>query len=277
MQSRQYTFGELRQKLMESASEFRPKIAAGVRGKEKSDSEKTYREIADETKKMAGDAKAPQPKEKGKSVLDQYGMSANNMGHLQYDGEVSKKFKDRAKSALKGYSSDLEEKNHAKEEHANAEFNDDIARETIKTANDVKKTQDKQSEIGLTNAQREKESTHLHSGTIGESKKMTTLKFKVVQFISESQMLAHVPDEYKKEGNRFGMQDCKGNKYIVEWHKEPEVEKVLNESKTAAELDRIKYLFGYKGKLNKTTNASRMNENRETTEMLDKVRKLMKS
>ena len=72
------------------------------------------------------------------------------------------------------------------------------------------------------------------------------------------------------------MQDCKGNKYLVEWHNEPSIEKMLNESAARQEMDRIKYLFGYNGKTNKTNSSIRMNEDRKIDDMLGRVRKLMK-
>jgi hypothetical protein len=88
-------------------------------------------------------------------------------------------------------------------------------------------------------------------------------------------MLSHVPDEYKVEGKKFYMQDCYGDKYLVEWHKQPDVEKQLNESKVNSEMDRIKYLFNYNGQKSKTTNALRMNEDKNIGDMLNKVRNLM--
>ena len=167
-------------------------------------------------------------------------------------------------------------KRRVKETSGNATFDDAIAKEAERTAIDVKKMQDAQSEIGITNAQKKKEDTHMHNTTIGENKKISLLKFKHVQFISESQMLAHVPDEYKNDGKKFYMQDCKGNKYLVEWHNKPNIEKMLNESAAKQEMDRIKYLFGYNGKTNKTNSSIRMNEDKKIDDMLGRVRQLMK-
>ena len=59
---------------------------------------------------------------------------------------------------------------------------------------------------------RNQKTKHRHNTNIGEGKKINVLKFKKVQFISESHMLSHVPDEYKNEGNVFYMQDCNGDK-----------------------------------------------------------------
>ena len=102
------------------------------------------------------------------------------------------------------------------------------------------------------------------------------LKFKHVQFISESQMMVHIPDDYKCEGKRFYMQDVKDNKYLVEWHEKPKITKMLNESKVNSEMNRIKYLFGYETKESNSNGSMRMNEGKNVEDMLGKVRKLMK-
>ena len=90
-------------------------------------------------------------------------------------------------------------------------------------------------------------------------------------------MMVHIPDDYKTEGNRFYMQDHQGNKYLVEWHEKPEVQKMLNEQKAGAELDRIKYLFGYSSKESQSNGSVRMNEEKKVEDMIGKMRKLMKS
>ena len=273
MQERSYKFGDLKRKLMESTNEFNPKFGDGVRSQEQTDSKKAYSDIEKETKAYNGGLTAPKNNNAGKSQLAQVNKG---MSDLQYDGEVSKQFKERAKAGLRGATTPEEQKRRVKEPSGNATFDDAIAKEAERTASDVKKMQDAQSEIGITNAQKKKEDTHMHNTTIGENKKISLLKFKHVQFISESQMLAHVPDEYKNDGKKFYMQDCKGNKYLVEWHNEPNIEKMLNESAAKQEMDRIKYLFAYNGKTNKTNSSIRMNEDKKIDDMLGRVRQLMK-
>lgn len=273
MQTRSYRFGELKRRIQESASEFKPVFGNGVRSKEKEFNRQANKDIEKETKAYNGGIKINKPKNNGESVLAQVNKGLTD---LQYDGEVSKEFKNRVNANLRGYSSDLEMKNHAKEPKGNATYNDAIAKELERMSVAVKQMHDANSEIGITNGQKKKEDTHLHDTTIGESKKINLLRFKKVQFISEAHMLRHVPDEYKTEGKKFYMQDCEGNKYLVEWHKKPEVAKMLNESYHLAEMDRIKYLFDYNGKNQKTTNASRMNEDKRIDDMLGHVRELMK-
>ena len=272
MEKRSYKFGELKAKLQESASEFKPVFGDGVESKEKEINRQANKDI----QKAAADYDGGLSNETQKKKKVEFDQPRKGMSDLQYDGEVSKQFKDRANANLRGFDSKQAMDAHAKEPHGNATFDDAIAKELERLATVAKKAQDSASEVGITNAQKPKDDTHRHHTNIGESKKINVLKFKKVQFISESHMLSHVPDEYKTEGKRFYMQDCNGDKYLVEWHKKPEVVKQLNESAHQAEMDRIKYLFGYNGKNEKTTNVSRMNEDKKIDDMLGKVRELMK-
>ena len=92
-------------------------------------------------------------------------------------------------------------------------------------------------------------------------------------------MLSKVPDELKVEGKRFIMKDTADNEYLVEWtDKEPNVTKKLNKTQVNEEMKRIKSLYGYKSKdyFTTTNSQSRMNENKEFSDMLNKARKLMK-
>ena len=45
------------------------------------------------------------------------------------------------------------------------------------------------------------------------------LIFKKTTFVNESQMLSRIPEEYKVDGQKIYMKDCKGNEYIVECRK----------------------------------------------------------
>lgn len=115
METRSYKFGELKNKIQESASEFKPVFGTGVRSKEK----EINRKANLETEKRIKDYDGGLSKTSNKKKID-LGQPRNGLSDLQYDGELSKKFRDRAKANLMGYSSELEMKNHAKEPHGNA-------------------------------------------------------------------------------------------------------------------------------------------------------------
>jgi hypothetical protein len=272
METRSYRFGDLREKLRESASEFKPVFGDGVESAEKDLNRKAYQGMKKETSEYNKGIKSPGGDNRTKSVNAELNMG---MSDIEYDNEVGKTFEDNAKAGYEGYTSALDKKNHEKEELGNGNRNQELAKELVDKAKETKKEKDSFSEVGITNAQKPKDATHLHQDVV-ESKKTPLLKFKHVQFISESQMISHIPDEYKVEGKRFYMQDCKGNKYLVEWHDKPGVEKKLNESSVQTEMTRIKELFNYNGKNTSTTNSMRINENRGVEDMLVRVRALMK-
>lgn len=271
MEYRSYRFGDLREKLRESASEFKPKFGAGVESAEKDLNRKAYQDIKKETEAYNKGLKSPDGDNKSESVLAQVNMG---MSDIEYDNEENKTFNDNTKAGYEGYTSALDKKNHGKEELGNASRNPELAKALIDKAKQTKKEKDSYSEVGITNIQKPKDATHLHNGVV--ENKISLLKFKHVQFLSESHMLSHVPDEYKTENKRFYMQDCKSNKYLVEWHDQPNVEKMLNEATVNSEMSRIKELFTYNGKGSKTTNSVRMNENKEVEDMLGRVRSLIK-
>lgn len=272
MDKRFYRFGELKAIIQESANEFKPKFGNGYSNDtEKKDNREAYSEINKEVNKTS---KAVE-KDNKTNINQQPQMTRNTMADLEYDG-INDKFKEDAKAGLEGFTSANDKKNHGNEALGNASRNDDkFAKQFIDAAKDKLDTRNKESETGLQARERKPEDTHLHDSVV-ESKTIPLLKFKHIQFISESQMKVHIPDEYKCEGKRFYMQDTNGNKYLVEWHKEPEIKKMLNETKSNEEIDRIKYLFGYQSKETKGNGTIRMNETKNIEDMLGKVRKLMK-
>lgn len=272
MEKRFYHFGELKAKLQESVNEFKPVLGKEVsKSKEEEINRKAYSDINKEVDKVNKSAKSEKV-----NANQQPQMTRNGMSDLEYDN-INDTFKKNAVAGLKGYTSANDEKNHAKEALGNGYHNDDeFAKQFTNAAKDKLDTRNKESETGLQARERKPEDTHLHDSVV-ESKKIPLLKFKHVQFISESQMMVHIPDDYKTEGKRFYMQDHQGNKYLVEWHEKPEVQKMLNEQKAGAELDRIKYLFGYSSKESQSNGSVRMNEEKKVEDMIGKMRKLMKS
>jgi len=269
MNTRTYRFGQLREKLRESASEFKPRVEKSEDA-EKAQNRKANQEIQKETSDYNKGVKSPGGPNRTESAM---GVVNRGMSDLIYDGEPGEKFKKNVKAQMAGYTGAQDEEEHKDEPLGNASRNPELSKELTKHAKDVKKMRDALANSGQITKFPDKD---LPPGKVVESAKTNLLRFKHVQFISENHMLSHVPDEYKTEGKRFYMQDCKGNRYLVEWHQEPCVEKQLNESEAGRELGRIKELFAYSGKNTSSTNSIRMNEGREVEDMLGKVRSLMK-
>jgi len=273
---RKYNVGDLRRIIkerVESKNEFEPVFGKNVPKDNKKINDQAYQDIKKETEAYDGGLGAE--RKKGVSVT-----TANNRGmsDLDYDS-ISKPFKEKVKSQTKGYTSAENEKLHKNEPFGNAYYDsNDLSKDIADHAKEAKKEKDKSKTDGLVSSKYKKE-TEENSDTMFESKKISKIQFKHTQFLSEGHMLSKVPDEFKVEGKRFIMKDTADNEYLVEWTaKQPNVTKKLNKTQVNEEMNRIKALYGYKSKdyFTTTSSQSRMNENKEFSDMLDKARKLMK-
>ena len=263
--------GELRRVLREG-NEFKP-VVFGVDDTKKTN-EKAYSDIKKETEKYDGGLTKKDSKKLGGgiSATDNKGMH-----DLAYDN-ISKPFKDRIKSQMKGYVSKDAEDKHKNDEFGNATFDKDenIYNAAKEHAKAVKQGKDTAAEIGLTGRELNKNDIEKNTETMEESKKIKMLSFKNTKFLSEGHMMTMIPDEFKVEGKRFIMRDGADNQYLVEWTaKEPNVTKKLNMTLVNEQKERMKQLWGYKSAEAKTsTSNSRLQENNEFNDMVRKARKL---
>ena len=267
MQTRKYSVGAMRQIIQESANEFKPVMGSNVEKDNKKINDKAYQDSRARTAKYDGGAKNEK-----KNIL--YPQSDNKgMQDLEYTN-MSKEFSDKVKSQIKGYTSADNEKKHKNEPLGNAEINDIKGMEDRAKA--FKLGKDIASEIGLTSRELDKKDIEELTKTIyNESKKVSRLNFKNTVFISENHMMSKIPDDYKTEGKKFIMKDKENKEYIVEWHTEKSPV-VINRTKVINEHNRIQELFHYKSGESKTTAQSRLNEDVQVNEMLNRVKQLMK-
>ena len=263
--------GELRRVLREG-NEFKP-VVFGVDDTKKTN-EKAYSDIKKETEKYDGGLTKKNSKKLGGgiSATDNKGMH-----DLVYDN-ISKPFKDRIKSQMKGYVSKDAEDKHKNDEFGNATFDKDenIYNAAKEHAKAVKQGKDTAAEIGLTGRELNNNDIEKNTETMEESKKIKMLSFKNTKFLSEGHMMTMIPDEFKVEGKRFIMRDGADNQYLVEWTaKEPNVTKKLNMTLVNEQKERMKQLWGYKSAEAKTSTSNfRIQENNEFTDMVRKARKL---
>jgi len=263
--------GELRRVLREG-NEFKP-VVFGVDDTKKTN-EKAYSDIKKETEKYDGGLTKKDSKKLGGgiSATDNKGMH-----DLVYDN-ISKPFKDRIKSQMKGYVSKDAEDKHKNDEFGNATFDKDenIYNAAKEHAKAVKQGKDTAAEIGLTGRELNKNDIEKNTETMEESKKIKMLSFKNTKFLSEGHMMTMIPDEFKVEGKRFIMRDGADNQYLVEWTaKEPNVTKKLNMTLVNEQKERMKQLWGYKSAEAKTSTSNfRIQENNEFTDMVRKAREL---
>jgi len=258
--------------VLEAKNEFEPVFGKNVPKDNKKINDDAYKDIKKETEAYDGGVTN---NKKGETVT-----TANNRGmsDLRYDS-ISKPFQDKVKSQLKGYTSAENEKLHKNDEFGNAYYDsNNLSKDIEDHAKEAKKESDKTKTDGLVGSKYKKE-TEENSETMFESKKISKIQFKHTQFLSEGHMLSKVPDEFKTEGKKFIMKDTADNEYLVEWtDKKPNVTKRINKTQVNEEMNRIKALYGYKSKdyFTTTNSQTRMNENKEFSDMLNKARKLMK-
>jgi len=260
-----YKVGDLRKVVRESANEFKPVLGKNVPEDNKKINNDAYKEISKETKDYDGKVIKSDEKKQAPTTDTNYGMS-----DIAYDS-INKPFADKVKAQLKGYTSADAEKLHKGDDFGNATYGDD--KPFVDKAKENKKDRD--------DARKSWFNTHPAKGssekTIGENK-MKRLTFKRTQFLGEEHMLSMVPDDYKVDGTKFVMKDNAGNTYMVEWvDGKGKANKMLNEEKTNAEMDRIKELFSYRSKeyYNNTTSQSRLNEEKKFDEMISRMKSLM--
>lgn len=264
--------GEFRKKLNEAKNEFKP-ITFGQE-ETKRENQKAYSDIKKETEKYDGGLT-----NKSKKIGGGINASDNKgMSDLSYDS-INQPFKDRIKSQMKGYVSKDAEDKHKNDEFGNADFDNEgnIYNAAKDHAEMVKKGKDAAVEIGLTGRELNKNEIEKQRETMGESKKIKMFTFKNTQFISEGHMMTMIPDEHKREGNKFIMRDSSDNQYLVEWHKsEPMVTKKPNMKLVNEQKERMKQLWGYKSAEAKTSTSNfRMQEDKSFASMVDKARRIM--
>ena len=265
MSTRNYSVGELRRIVEESADYFKPIKGLNVDSENKKNNEKAYKDTESKVNTYDGG-------KSNKTKKIKYPNSDNKgMQDLEYEN-MDKSFADRVKSQMKGYTSTDAEKKHKNNEYGNADFTEiegaDDRAKSFKNGKDVA------SEIGLTGRELNPKDIEKQSKTIYNENKLLRLNFKNTTFISEGHMMTKIPDDYKTEGRKFIMKDKVNTEYIVEWHNEDKP-KVMNITKMNEQNQRIKDLSNYKSETSKTTNKSRTLEESNFNDMLGKVRSLM--
>lgn len=262
---RLFSIGDLRGMIQEAAEEFQPVLGDNVEKENKKNNKEAYKDIMDATKKYDGGVKNESNKKPQYPHTDNLGMH-----NLEYEN-MNPEFQKRVKAQMKGYVSAEAEKLHKNDEFGNAEFHEIEGMEDHEKEHAKNKAKAKQ--IGLTSREIDPKEFENQKHSVYENNKLYQIKFKHTEFITENHMLSKVPDDFKVNGRKFIMKDMKNKEYIVEWADEP---KVTCTTKINEQKQRIKELFAYQRPNSSTSNASRMNENKQINDMLGKARRLMK-
>lgn len=284
LENKVYNFSELVSVLNEemNKNEFKPKFGKGVKSAKAQgdDNEKAVKDIIDDAKKSQGERKQTDRKTNPENIEDR------NKTTLDYDFayEPSKEYKDRVKSQVHGFTSVENEKNNVTSDiepnadfKGNEKFYDTQSKKRKEDAE--KKADDKHAGLKSHNLPKE----IFKDKTLYTENKMKRLHFKHTQFLNEEQMMAKIPEDYKKDGNKFYMKDSIGNEYLVECKNDEVVGdkyvhvNVLGHNCGKAVLDealeKFNHLCGYKSEsFNSPTN--KLDESKEFNHNMDIVRAL---
>ena len=264
-----YSYSELKRMLTESTkNEFKPNIPSEVTSGNKKNNRKAVKDITDQTKKLEGGivhntAKNQERDDYNKNLLD-----------YDYATDPGKEYKDRVKklvtnSALTQYD---------KESGASIDGNEQFYKSAKKLNKQKNKIEQDIKSSGLT-AREMDSKAFVNNSLFGECKGMKRLNFKNTIFLSESEVLKKVPDQYKTDGNKFFMRDASGTDYLVECTVNEQfgltqisILNVFNKKQINEEMDRMKQLYEYTRSEN-TTDKSREND---LHGMLEKIREIQK-
>lgn len=174
--------------------------------------------------------------------------------------EPGKEWKERVEAQVKGYDSKLQEDNHegneSDEEKKTRESGKEFYDERKEVSKEVSKKQAELQKSGLAArviADEEPEVFKPKTAFTNEGVVRKRLHFKNTVFLSEDRIKQLVPEEYKKDGNRFYMTDSTGTDYLVECKADDtfsdfvkvNIVNKINRKQVNEQLDRIKDLFKY--------------------------------
>lgn len=191
--------------------EFKPKFGAGAE-RSSNANEKAVKDILKSTAEYNEKARKEFDRRKPTVEFEDYNKTTLD---ANYEYEPDKLYKERVKKlATTGLEND-------KAEYYSTEGNE-------KFYNDRKEMRKRRAEreenerikgiVGRNNHDHKAKDYSDNTAFEGVNEGVVTkrLKFKNTVFLSEAQVLSHVPDDYKTDSNRFYMQDKTGTDYIVE-------------------------------------------------------------
>lgn len=205
-----------------------------------------------------------------------------------YTVEPSQDYKDRVKAQVEGYpsvankkTSDVKE-NDSLDYEGNKKFYND--REEISAQREKEMAQLRQSGLTAQHLDPKKfERDTVYTKTNENKQMIPRLTFKST-FINEADVLKKIPEDYRKDGKRFMMEDQEGTQYVIECKADtiiknfvhPQVVGVFNEKKLQEQKDRMMQLAGYRYSDAKTSlsRKGRINEDAEFGNLLKSVKTL---
>ena len=274
---------DLKRIISESSNEFKAVLGNDVEKENNSNNGKAYKDAKKRAKDFDGGLNKEVGEDRAKYEKDDF-----NMTTLDYTPEnADSNFKKRVHAQVKGYTSE-QEMNNGIEKSGDFSDNEKIYDGIKKSGEEYQKNNKKFKKSGLQAREWPDETFEKNNmyesvdgynmrkminiiankeknySSVNENKnndKVKTVYFKKTTFLTEEHMLSRIPDEFKKEGERFKMKDKTNNEYLIEW-KNNKGRIVEHNTKSGFDesINRMKSLFEYKSSDTKTDRALRENE-----------------
>lgn len=232
-----YSYGDIRRMVAEAINEFQPKLGDGVVAADKRENQKFYKDTERQCKAFDGGLSEKKPKEELRPA-------DGNKGMLDFQPEtVSKEYKDNVKARAMGYNSKTEKENGNERQ---GEYSDKNYRSMKAAGQEMHKNMKDYQRAGL-KASKLPEKFFDKEEMYESRKPSKTAKFKRTEFLSEHHMTTKIPDDFKKDGMVFLMEDKNESRYLCEWKDDKAV--VLehtNQQGYDNAVSRMRELMGYK-------------------------------
>ena len=244
-----YTIGELLQINEESArNEFNPKFGNGAE-RNSSNNDKAVKEIIKNASELDKDAHRNDTSVKPRVEFPDYNKTTLD---VNFEYEPDDAWKDRVKAQVEGYPSVQNKEKNGYDQSLGFDGNENFYKARKEMSNDRNDLDTIERESGLKARIKKDEIDYSNKTPFNEAKQIKRLIFKNTTFLSESQVLSKVPEDYRVDENRFYMRDKTGTDYLIECKADPfgyihmQVVNKFNKQVINEELEKMKRLAGYR-------------------------------
>jgi hypothetical protein len=244
-----YTIGELLQINEESArNEFNPKFGNGAE-RNSSNNDKAVKEIIKNASELDKDAHRNDTPVKPRVEFPDYNKTTLD---VNFEYEPDDAWKERVKAQAEGYPSVQNKEKNGYDQSLGFDGNENFYKARKEMSNDRNDLDTIERESGLKARMKKDEIDYSNKTPFNEAKQIKRLVFKNTTFLSESQVLSKVPEDYMVDENRFYMRDKTGTDYLIECKADPfgyvhmQIVNKFNKQAINEELEKMKRLAGYK-------------------------------
>lgn len=244
-----YTIGELLQINEESArNEFKPKFGNGAE-RNSNNNDKAVKEIIKNASELEKGVKRDDTPVKPRVEFPDYNKTTLD---ANFEYEPGKEWKDGVEAQAEGYPSVQNKEKNGYDQSLGFDGNENFYKARKEMSKDRNDLDTIERESGLKARIKKDEIDYSDKTSFNEAKQIKRLIFKNTTFLSESQVLSKVPEDYRVDENRFYMRDKTGTDYLIECKADPfgyvhmEIVNKFNKQVINEELEKMKRLAAYK-------------------------------